>query len=190
MVDARVEAGQIAADQIEIDVIKRPGAGGGPEVLLASRVTAFLGDPGRKQEKPSQGFQVGVCGRSGPGAGEGRQGAHFGRWEIRRKRDGVQPRIHLERQRMVFPVEGMGVRPDALCGVFGPLVIISSDLRIPIVHGFSRDGPPHPGAPARAGPVRAGPNPPPCGFYFRLRSRCRRPPGGPGRRTRRTGRGR
>ncbi len=188
MVDARIEAGQIAADQIEIDVLKRPGAGGGPEERLASRVTPFLGDPGRKQEKASQGFKVGdpARGRSGPGAGEGRQGAHFGRREIRRKRDGVQPRINLEGQRLVFPVEGMGVRPDALCGVFGPLVIISSDLRIPIVHGFSRDGRPHPGARAVVDPVRTGPNP--REFSLRFRSRFRCPRDGPRSTRRRTAR--
>ncbi len=46
VIDARFEVGEIAANQIELDLVERSGAGGGAKVDLAAGIFSVPGDAG------------------------------------------------------------------------------------------------------------------------------------------------
>ena len=48
MIDASFEVREIAADQIEFDLVERSGAGGGTEVYFATRIFSVPGDSRRE----------------------------------------------------------------------------------------------------------------------------------------------
>ena len=59
MVHTGPEARKASANQIELDVIKRPGAGGGPKKNLPSSMRSNPGNPGRVIENASQFCYIG-----------------------------------------------------------------------------------------------------------------------------------
>ena len=61
VVDARLKAGQIAADQVQVDVVEGPGAGGSPEEDLPAVVHLPLRDPCGEVLEAGQRRQLGYA---------------------------------------------------------------------------------------------------------------------------------
>ena len=113
LVDARRKPVEIPADDVNLDVEKRAGAGGAPERHLAARVGPALGDTDRR-EQAGHVFQARdlFAGQGYPRFRQrGKQGC-VRLWPSGGERSSVQVRIGLEGARHVLEVEVVGIRPD------------------------------------------------------------------------------
>ena len=58
VIDAGLKVGEIAADQVEFDLVERSGAGGGAKVNFAAGIFSVPGDAGREVEQLGDGFEI------------------------------------------------------------------------------------------------------------------------------------
>ncbi len=144
MIDAGIQAAQLAANQIQLNFVECPGAGRSAKINFAPGIFPPSSDARGKVQQLSDRFQirtrVGLGGNSLSNCRKRRDPAlaHFARQAHR-----LQRRINLERQRLVVPVHEMRVGADAGVGMFGDVVIVPGSVGIAVV-SHARDDPSSP----------------------------------------------
>ena len=148
VVDAGLQPGELAADQVEIDVVERARVRGRAEVHLPAGVALLLRDARGEEEDPRQGGEigslrgllVGACLLLGdPRERLQRRDLERGVFGGQRKR--LERRIDLEGERLILEVQVVGVPMQALLGVLGGVVIRAGGGTGPLGHDPS-DGKP------------------------------------------------
>lgn len=139
VIDAGFEVGPIArtkisADQIELDLVERSGAGRGAKVYLAAGIFPVPGYASGEIEELGDPFQVRL-GRSlrRNDLGDGGKSSDSGLADLGGERRWIQRGVNLERDRLVVEVEGMLVVVDAGVGVLGGGVIGQGGVSIVVV---------------------------------------------------------
>ena len=139
VIHPRFQTLQVATDQVQIDVIERPGAGGRAKEDLPARIFPAPGNAGGEKKHFRQRFQLGnrvnislaAAGRDGCKRSQPRRG------EMLRQRQRLELGIDFKGDRLGFPVEVMRVAVDALVGVLGPVMISPCGLKVAVFHGLS-----------------------------------------------------
>ncbi len=73
VIDAGIEAGEAAANQIKLDFVERASTSGGAKVEFSAGIFPFAGDAGGEVEELGNGLQTRSCDRVGWDAfGDGR----------------------------------------------------------------------------------------------------------------------
>ncbi len=137
VIDAGIEVGETAANQIKLDFVERAGTSGGAKVEFSAGIFPFAGDARGEVEELGNGLQIRRCvSLGGDGRGDGREGGYAGLAHLAGQGHGLERRINLERQRLVVPVQEMGVGADTGVRMFGGVVIAPSGVKIAVVnHG-------------------------------------------------------
>jgi len=61
VIDASLQVGKITANQIKLDLVERPGAGGGAKVEFAAGIFSPAGDAGGEVQELGRRFQIERC---------------------------------------------------------------------------------------------------------------------------------
>ena len=134
VIDAGLEPGEIAADQIEFDFVERSSAGGGAKVDFAAGIFSVPGDAGREVEQLGDRCQIRRALRfAGNDFGDGGEGGDSGLAEFCRQGRGLQRGINLERDGLVVEVQRMLIVADAGVGVLGGVVVVQGDFGIAVI---------------------------------------------------------
>src|SRR5215469_5364158 len=134
MIESCIEARQRSTGQVKLDLIERARARSRTEIDLAARKGAPARDPCRKIQQLAQSLEirkrvVACCNlRNGP------QRRDPGLPKIYRQRDEIEGGIYLERQRLISPIQQVGIGADAAIRVFRRLVKAPADLNVRIGH--------------------------------------------------------
>src|ERR1700674_2274586 len=134
MKDAGFQAAQLAANQIKLDFVERPGASSSAKINFAAGIFSPSSDACGKVQQLRHRLQIRsrAClgGNSLSDCRERRDPAlaHFARQAYR-----LQRRINLELQRLGGPVHEMRGGADAAVGMFGGVVIIPGSFGIALL---------------------------------------------------------
>ena len=137
VVDACGQVGEVAGDEVEVDVIEGASAGGGAEVYLSTTVVALAGDASGVVEQGGEGCKAGgqVALDGVAGGGYGLEAGHGGTGDFAGERYALAVLVNLEGQGLVHPVEEVGTGAHALIGVLGLVVVGADEGGIPVGHG-------------------------------------------------------
>src|SRR5207247_1394996 len=137
VIEAGLEIRDVTANQIQLDFVKRAGAGRGAKINLATRILSLPSDAGGEIEQLSHGPQVGYRHCVGGNAlGDRRQSGDSGGAYLAGQTQPLQRGINFERRWLVSPVQEMWVRANAEVGMFRSFVVGPRCLRIAVVsHG-------------------------------------------------------
>src|SRR5438067_3425695 len=119
VIEAGLEIRDVTANQIQLDFVKRSGAGRGAKVNLAARILSLPSDAGGEIEQLSHGPQVGYrhC-LGGNALGDRRQCGDSAWAYLAGQTQPLQRRINFERQWLVSPIRATEPRkirdPDLL----------------------------------------------------------------------------
>jgi hypothetical protein len=139
VIHAGGEPGEVAGDEVEVDVVERAGVRVGAERDLSARIALVLRDPGRKREDASDGREVGnplgpsCCRRRADGCRDRLERRQLASREAPRKRGRLQIPVDLERQRLVVPVEKVAARANAPLAVLGRLVVVEGGFGVAVL---------------------------------------------------------
>ena len=148
VIDAGIEVSEGTANEIELDLVERAGAGGGAKVEFTARIFSLAGDAGGEVEELGHRLQI----RRGIGVGRdasrhGREGGDAGLAQFGGQAQEFERGINLERQRLVGPVHEMEVAADTSARMFGGFVIGPSGFGIAAVrHGNDKSSAPSKGS--------------------------------------------
>jgi hypothetical protein len=114
VVDASVQVGEAAANEIKLDFVERTCAGRGAKVNFAAGIVSLAGDAGGEKEELGHGLQIGSgSGLGGNTFGDGGEGGDAGLAHLAGQTHRLQRGINLERHRLVGPVHEVRVGADA-----------------------------------------------------------------------------
>src|SRR5271157_5287200 len=129
VIDASLKIGEVAANQVELDLVERSRASRGAKIDFAARIFSLPGDACGKVQELGHCLEIrrGIGLDGGPGgdaASDCRKGsdsslAHLG-WHARWLKRGID----LERQGLVAKVQEMRVGANARVGMLGSFVVV------------------------------------------------------------------
>src|SRR5229473_2781438 len=141
MIDAGLQAAQLAENQIQLNLVERPGAGGRAKINFAPGIFPPSRDARGKVQQLRHRLQIWTCvGLGRNSLSDCRKRRHPALAHFARQVHRLQRRINLERQRLVAPVHEMRVAADAGVGVLGGVVIVPGSVGIAVV-SHARDDP-------------------------------------------------
>ena len=126
---------QIGADDVEFDFVEGAGARGGAEKSFSLLVFLAPNDPRREEEELRQGLEIGhgLDGRLIRGRRDGVECGVTGLPEIPGETQDFERGINLEQEWLVFPVQEMGIHPDAELRMLGAAVILPGGVEMVVL---------------------------------------------------------
>jgi hypothetical protein len=138
VVNASGKVEQVAADQVQLDMVEGAGAGRRPEIHLASWNNPSLGDARRIMEKRCQVASARhMLFRHIGRRSQGHERRHPTAREVSRQLFPCQAWIDLEGHRLVVPVQVMSRVVNAMPGVFSAVVVLPGSLNITVRQAFT-----------------------------------------------------
>src|ERR1700674_3006911 len=119
-------ARKIGADDVEFDFVKRAGAGGSAKESFSLRMFLAANDAGGEEQQLRQSFEIGnglPLRGSARRRNRGKRGT-AGVMEIPRQAHDFERGVNLEQERLVLPVQRVGMHAQALIGMLCAAVVL------------------------------------------------------------------